>query len=185
MSDKKPATNLEQDMANKTESLGVSLHQRSIGHFTICNPWLMPLLSAFCLAISALCLGAAIGVLSSFPWDDSTVLERFFCLLFTIVFLGYCGIIYLKEAAVILAEPHKLIFVDRGSLILQSVMRNQSIAVEDIKTIALVPQRKEGEMPCVRTKFSDDTLSLDHFKGRDSFMKALKAVQPAIIITTA
>ena len=85
------------------------------------------------------------------------------------------------------ANPHTLILDCKGGLILRSVFRAQFVAFESISTVELDAQKRDDQnllTQCIATKFSGGTLILPPFKQREKFLKALKAVDPAIAIET-
>ena len=186
----KPISNLEQDLTNKMQSLGARLQQRSVGHFTICNPWLTPLRSMFSMAMSLVCFRIFIGTPSPIPWDDSTFGQKLGMLPSDFAVLGFIGVpgmfLFIFSFAT-WSDPYKLLFDGTGSLILRSVACDQRIAIENIRTISL-DQQKNGEESTdklgIRTEFSDGKLKLPLFAEREEFLKLLKAEQPAIVIET-
>jgi hypothetical protein len=141
----KPISNREQDLTNRMESLGARLQQRSVEHFTICNPWLTPLRSVLFMTMSLVYLGIFFGASSPTPWDDSTFGQKLGLLLSDLAVLGFAGapsILFLLLSLETWRDPYRLLFDGTGSLILRSVARDQRIAIENIRTISLDQQKK-------------------------------------------
>ena len=70
---------------------------------------------------------------------------------------------------------------------MRSVVRAQRIAIEDIRAVILarLQNGEEGaDAPDICTKLSRGKLKLPRFAEREEFLKALKAVHPAIVIET-
>ncbi len=183
----KPIPSLEQDLADKRESLGVSLSQQSVELFTICSPWLTSFHTMILVAMGVYWSVGPIVSLASFPWNDSTVRHKVVLLLIVLVF-GVVPCIWLFILAVMTwSHPHQLIFDGRGGLILRSVARDQRIAIEDITTIVLELQQnceESTDVLVIRTKLTDGKLKLPRFAEREEFLEALKAAHPAIAIET-
>ena len=176
----------EEGPTEKAWRLGVSLHYRTVQQFTICKWWHTPLFSLYFMAIGLLLSGASMIAISQFPWDDSTVGQMLMILLFASLY-GFSGISGFVESVMIWFNPYKLIFDSKGGLILRSVARARRIAIEDIKAVILARQQngEEGtDAPDICTKLSRGKLKLPRFAEREEFLKALKAVHPAIVIET-
>lgn len=138
------------------------------------------------MAVGLLFSGASMIAFSQFPWDDSIFWQKLMILLVASPH-GLFGISFIVESVVIWSDPYKLIFDGKGGLILRSVVRARRIAIEDIKAVILARQQngEEGaDAPDICTKLSRGKLKLPRFAEREEFLKALKAVHPAIVIET-
>lgn len=85
------------------------------------------------------------------------------------------------------ADPYKLILDGKGGLILRSVVRARRIATEDIHAVVLARQQngeESADAQDICTKLSCGKLKLSRFAEREEFLKALKAVHPAIVVET-
>jgi hypothetical protein len=159
--------------------------------FATSKVWQTPLRSAVYAGIGMLFSAMTVIMMTTFPWDDSTVEEKrtmlFFWLPSFLVCHGPFAAMFFIPAVKTWANPHTLIFDGKGGLILRSVVRAQCVAVETISTIELDEQKRDNRTLWAQgivTKFSGGTLSLPPFKERENFLKALKAVHPAVAITT-
>ena len=176
----------EEGPTEKAWRLGESLHHRTARQFTVRKWWHTPLSSASFLAIGLLFLIGVTGCLTSFPWDDSKLWEK---LVVVLMFLPHSlGCIVLLVASVTTwADPYKLIIDGKGGLILRSVVRARRIAIEDIKAVVLARLQngeESADTPDLCIKLSRGKLKLPRFAEGEEFLKALKAVHPAIVVET-
>ena len=174
------------DSTEKFWRLGESLHHRTVQQFTINKWWHTPLYSLYFMAIGLLFSGVSMIAFSKFPWDDSIFLEKLMTLLIASPH-GFFGIRIIIVAVAAWTDPYALTLDGNGGLILQSLVRDQYTVVKAITTVVLA-QKENGEeccdALCIRTKFSNGKLKLPRFAEREEFLKALKAVHPAIVIET-
>jgi hypothetical protein len=130
---------------------------------------------------------ASVMAFSQFPWDDSILWQKLMILLIASPH-GLFGISFVVGSVTIWFDPCKLIFDGKGGLILRSVVRVRRIDIEDIEAVIIARQpngEDRSDAPDIRTKFSRGKLKLSRFAEREEFLKALKAVHPAIVVETA
>jgi hypothetical protein len=163
---------------------GGSLHHKTVQQFTVRKWWHTPISFLKFMSFGLLFLIGVSGVLASFPWDDSTVLQRLTIELF--VSPHILATIWIFVAAIATwTDAYKLKFDDNGDLILQSVLRRQRVLIRDIKTVLLAKQddhERGDDALGIRVKFSGSKLRLCCFAERDEFLKALKAANPVIVV---
>jgi hypothetical protein len=181
----------EEGPTEKAWRSGESLHHRTVQQFTVCKWWQTPLRSAVYAGVGMLFSAMTVAMIATFPWDDSTVEQKHGMLLFMLPWFFVChdliAILFFVSAVRIWADPHTLIFDGKGGLVLRSVVSDRCVAVKTINTIELDEQKRDNKTlwaRCIVTKFSVGTLSLPPFNERENFLKALKAVHPAVAITT-
>jgi hypothetical protein len=172
------------DSTEKVWRLGGSLHHQTVQQFTVREWWHTPISSLGFTALGVFFSIGVTGTLASFPWDDSTVVQRLIIELFVSP-LSFFTFWMFVAAIATWTDPHKLKFDDNGDLILQSVLRRQRAAIRDIKTVLLTKQdddERGDDALGIRVKFSGSKLRLCRFAERDEFMKALKAANPVIVV---
>ncbi|MEQ1521065.1 MAG: hypothetical protein ABL936_07320 [Aestuariivirga sp.] len=172
--------------SEKVWRLRENLHHETARQFTVHKWWHTPLRSAVYACVGMLFSAMTVSMIATFPWDDSTVEQKhgMLFIMLPMAFLSHdlLAMLFFVLAVRTWADPHTLIFDGEGDLILRSVVRDQRIAIEDIRTIAL-EQQKNGE-PSIRTKFSVGQMKLPHFAEREEFLKALNTAHPAIVVVT-
>lgn len=176
----------EESPTEKAGRLGENLHHRTVQHFTVRKWWHTPLLSLRFMAFGLVFSAGLMIVLSQFPWDDSTFWQKLMTLLIASVH-GSADICMLVVSVLIWADPYKLILDGDGGLILRGVALDRYTALEDIKTIVLAKQEngeRGDDAPVICIKLSRGKLKLLRFAEREEFLKALKAVHPAIVVET-
>lgn len=176
----------EESSTEKAWRLGESPHHRTARQFNINKWWNTPISSAGFMAYCLLSLVTITGILVSFPWDDSTFVQKLMMVLMVSPH-GFASILTLVLSVTTWADPYKLIFDSKGGLILRSVMRARRIAIEDIKAVVLARQQngeESADAPDICIKLSRGKLKLPRFAEREEFLKVLKAVHPTIVIET-
>ena len=100
---------------------------------------------------------------------------------------GFFGISFFVVAVAAWTDPYALTLDGNGGLILQSVVRARRIAIEDIEAVVLARQHngeESADAPDICPKLSCGKLKLPRFAEREEFLKASKAVHPAIVVET-
>ncbi len=164
--------------------LGGSLHPKAVQQFTVRKWWHTLISSLKLMAFGLLFMIAVTATLASFPWDDSTPVQR---MVFTVIISPHIlATLWLFVAAIATwIDPYKLKFYDNGDLILQSVIRRRRAAINEIKTVLLSKQDNDGrddDVLGIRVKFSGGMLRLCRFTEREEFLKALKVANPATVV---
>lgn len=176
----------EESPTEKAGRLGESLHHRTVQQFIIRKWWHTPIGSLRFMGFGLFFLIGITGTLASFPWDDSTVVQRLAIVLFVSPHSFFTIWIFIVAIAT-WADPYKLKFDHNGGLILQSLARRRRTAIKDIETVVLAKQenneRGDDELG-IRIKFSGSKLRLCRFTEREEFLKALKVANPAIVVET-
>ena len=172
--------------SKKTKRLGGDPHHGTVRQFTISKWWHTPISSAGFMAYCLLSLVAITIVLGSFPWDDSTFVQKLMMLLVVSPHSFACILTFVLSFTT-WADPYKLILDGKGGLILRSMVRARRIAIEDIKAVVLARQQngeESADAPDICTKLSRGKLKLSRFAAREEFLNALKAVHPALVVET-
>ena len=138
------------------------------------------------MTIGLVLSGTSVTALLLFPFDDSTFGKKLVVLVVAL-FYGFVGIRCHKASIIKWTDPHKLMLDEDGDLILRGLVRDQYTAIKDITTVVLA-QKEDGkdsdDALGIQTKFSGGKLMLPLFSEREPFLKALKAIHPAIVVET-
>ena len=170
----------------KAGRLRESLHHRIVQQFIVRKWWHTPLLSLCFMAFGLVFSVASVVAFSQFPWDDSTFWQKLIILPIASLH-GYGGICLVVGSVLIWADPYKLILDGDRGLILRGVALDRYTTLEDIKTIVLAKQEngeRGDDAPDICIELSCGKLKLPRFAEREKFLKALKAVHPAIVVET-
>ena len=178
---------------NSTEKvwrLPGSLHYKSARRFAIGKWWQTPLRSAVYAGIGMLWSAMAVIMIATFPWDDSTVEQKYGMLFFWLPCFLIChgpgAVLSFTFAVRTWADPYTLSFDHKRGLVLQSVVHDRLIAIKDIRAVVLQQKNDENSSNAlgIRTKFLRGKLKLPLFVEREEFLNALKAANPAIVVET-
>ena len=176
----------EESPTDKARPLGKSLHHMTVRQFTVCKWWHTPLISLYLMTIGLVLSGTSVTALLLFPFDDSTFGKKL-AVLVVALFYGFVGIRCHIASITKWTDPHKLMLDENGDLILRGLVRDQYTAIKDVTTVVLA-QKEDGkdsdDALGIQTKFSGGKLMLPLFSEREPFLKALKAIHPAIVVET-
>lgn len=176
--------NAENGPAKKAGRRDQRLHPNVVQQFTVRKWWHTPISSLKCVTFGLFYLIGVSGTLASFPWEDSTVVQRLTIVLFVSPHIFFTLWIFVAAVAT-WTDPFKLKFYDNGDLVLHSVLRRRHAAIKDLKTVSLTKQdiyERGDDMLGIRVKFSGSMLRLCRFAEREEFLKALKVANPAVVV---